>query len=25
VISANSGNNVAINSAMNVVINLGPQ
>ena len=25
VISANSGNNVAINSAMNVVITLGPQ
>lgn len=25
VINANSGNNVAINSAMNVVINLGPQ
>lgn len=25
VISANSGNNVAINSAMNVVINLAPQ
>lgn len=25
VISANSGNNVAINSAMNVTINLGPQ